>query len=68
MPTNHYISLPAIEKIHPICTIPEKITTKMGDDIDLMVKAPIQIFKRLKISFPMKTNSINEMGATFCQV
>ena len=65
---NHHIRLPEIEKIHPIWTIPEKITTRIGVDIDLIVIAPNQMFSSVKISLEIIINNISEKGATFCQV
>ena len=65
---NHQRRPPEIEKIHPICTMPEKTTTITGEAIAPMVRAPSHTFTKDKNSFLSITNAINPKGATFCHV
>ena len=66
--TNQTSKYPDNLKIQPICTIPEKITTRIGlDKLNMVAEAP-QTLSALSISFPNKTKAIKEMGATFCHV
>ena len=65
---NHHIRPPETEKIQPIWTIPEKITTKIGIDIELIVIAPNQMFIRVRISLEIIINNMSENGAIFCHV
>ena len=66
--TNQTSKYPDNPKIQPICTIPEKITTKIGLDSLSMVAEATQTLSTLNISFAKKTKAIKEIGATFCHV